>query len=99
MNNGFNIFRNTLVANEVTEIDLEQPSYEAIVKNSTTGALYVFSGNSIDDFDVNLSIKIEAGMGQMVFINNINNGNEDSFNKLFFKSENNGEIEVQVIGF
>lgn len=99
MNNKFNLYRETLVKNTITEIKFNTPAYEAIVKNFTSGDLRVFCGSDISEYSDTQSILIEAGMGQVVFINNINNGSEDSFDRLFFKSDNGGNIEVQVIGF
>lgn len=99
MNNGFNIYKRNLTQDTITEIKFVPPAYEAIVKNFTSGDLRVFCGSDISEYSDTQSILIEAGMGQVVFINNINNGSEDSFDRLFFKSESGGNIEVQAIGF
>lgn len=99
MNNGFNVKRPTLTANEVYTMELNEPCYSALVKNFTEGALYVFNGNDKNSFDESKAIKINPKMGQNVFINLIVNSSEESFNKLFFKSVAGGEIEVQLIGF
>lgn len=98
MNSELKVIRKTLISNEVTEFDLEIPSYEVIVKNLTDGCIYVYCGESASGFNTDKSIKINANMGQLVFMNNKYNL-EFSFDKLYIKSESGGEVELQIIGF
>ena len=98
MNNELKIIRKTLTADEVTEFDLGQPSYEVIVKNMTTGDIYLYIGESAESFSTDKAVKIQANMGQLIFENNIYK-TEFSFNKLYVKSIDGGEVEIQVIGF
>lgn len=98
MNSELKVIKKTLDADDVTAFELDCPCYEVIAKNWTDGDIYVYIGQSADNFSEDKAIKILSNMGQLIFMNNVYKL-DFSFDKIYVKSTDGGEVEIQAIGF